>query len=80
MKLLKVLPKSSLILHPKSNKSFIESTIENAFVKKVDVTVYKSKLDLITDIECIYYPSDSELEIFVNWMYPHQFQTLKMFG
>ena len=79
MRLLKVLPKSNLVLHPKSNKSFIESTVKQTFIKKVEVTIEKSELDLITDIECIFYPANPELEISVNWIYPHQFQTLEEF-
>ena len=79
MRLLKVLPKSSLVLHPKTNRSFIESTVKQAYIKKVEVTVQKSELGLITDIECIFYPSDPELEISVGWIYPHQFQTLEEF-
>ena len=79
MRLLKVLPKSNLVLHPKSNKSFIESTVKQTFIKKVEVTIEKSELDLITDIECVFYPANPELEISVNWIYPHQFQTLEEF-
>jgi|APSaa5957512535_1039671.scaffolds.fasta_scaffold55820_1 hypothetical protein len=76
--LLKILPKAVLIFNPKKKKR-IESKVSNEYISKIESTVYLNDIDLITDIETIYYSAKPDIDIIVKWIYPHQFADMDTF-